>query len=176
VTGETVDAFRDVTLDGHEPAAWCQDAADLTERRVNVGPVVDGGQRPHDARPPVGDGQCLRCAVGVAQSLRPVDETPDPQHHRGGVDGHHLGTERRGAACGDAGSAADVDEAVAGPELGEADGESRVGIAPAGERDGGDQATHPREAWVATVVVGGERVFGHTWTLTVESDFKSSGS
>ena len=44
VTGETVGAVGDVTLDGHEPAARRQDAADLTERGVNVGPVVDGGQ------------------------------------------------------------------------------------------------------------------------------------
>ncbi len=176
VTGETVGAVRDVTLDGDEPAAWREDAADLTERGVNVGPMVDGGQRPDDARPAVGDRQRLGRAVGVAQSFGPVGDTPDPQHHRGGIHGDHLGTEQRGAACGDARAAADVDEAVAGPEVSEPDGERGVGITPAGEDDGGDETTEPREARVIAMVVGGERVFGHTRTLTVEPGFKSSGS
>ena len=174
VTGQAVGTAGDVTLDGNEPAARCQDPADLTEPGVKIGPVVDGGQRPHDAGPPVGDGQCLGRTKGVAQSLGPVGETPDLQHHRGGVDGHHFGTEQRGAAGGHARPAADIDEAVASPEFGEADGERGVGIAPAGEGDCGDEALEPRETGVVAVVVGGEGLFGHIPTLTVEPDFKSS--
>jgi DNA-binding transcriptional MerR regulator len=64
---------------------------------------------------------------------------------------------------------------VTAHELSEADGQLGVGIAPASERYGGDQAAEPREARVVTMVVGGERVFSHAPRLTVEPNFKSSG-
>jgi hypothetical protein len=176
VAGQTVGPARDVPFDGYQPAARRQDTADLAERGVNVGPVVDGGQRPNDACPPVGDRQGLGRPVGVAQSPGPVGQTPDPQHHRGGVDGHHLGAERRSATCGDAGPAADIDEAITSSQAGEADGKHGIGVAPAGELDGGNQAAQPGESWMVAMVIGDDGVFGHAPTLTVEPGFKSSGS
>ena len=175
VTGEAVCAIFDVTLDGDEPATGREHAADLEERGAKVRPVVDGGQRPDNARPVIGDRQCVGRAEGVAQPLRPVGDPSDPQHHRCRVDCHHLGTERGGAASGDARPAADVDEAVAGREPGEADRERGVGIASAREADGGEEAAEPGEAWMVGMVVGSERVVSHAETLTVEPGFKSSG-
>ena len=164
-------------FDGHEPAARREHAAHLAEAGVEVGPVVDGGERPHDARPAVGNRQCFGRARARSAALRPVGESARPAaSSAAGSTAGHRRAERGGAASRDARPAADVDQtSPAGDRLSRM-ARSASSSRPRRHAERGDEAAEPGEARRGGRG-GWEQAssFGHAPTLTVEPGFKSSG-
>ncbi len=108
-------------------------------------------------------------------------EPGDVQHDGGWVDPDHGGgTSGARAPDGDAGSAPDVDDVVPVADAGQPHGELGVGVAADVEAQRGDEATDTAESRVVGVMVGWKCrcavwVSVMSSTLTLESEFKSSG-
>jgi MerR family redox-sensitive transcriptional activator SoxR len=78
-------------------------------------------------------------------------------------------------AGGGSGTATHIDDIVAGSHAPKSYGKPRVALATEDHTEPGDEASHTGKAGVVGVVIWRCVQFVHTFTLTVEPDFKSSG-
>lgn len=75
VAGMPVRPRLRLPLDGDEPAARREDAKDLAEARVDVRPVMHGGDAPHDGRTRVGERDLLGPSLEESRISRPRQRT-----------------------------------------------------------------------------------------------------
>ncbi len=141
--------------------------------------MVHGGDGPGDRYRRVGQRQGLRAALGVAHCVSgaPGQEAGEPQHHRRGIDPNDRSTEPGRTARGGTWPASDVGHRVARSEFAEALGQAGVTLSAQHHAGSGEESGRPGEARVVSVVIWDGGLPGrHAQTLTVEPDFKSSGS
>ena len=125
--------------------------------------MVHRRQRPQNRNGAVGEGELLGRALEVVRARAAAAERAegagDAQHHGGGVDADDgRSSAGRGPADGDARSAADVEDIVVRPDVGQPDGKVSGRATTDAERQRGDEAAEPGERGIVGVVVG--RQFG----------------
>lgn len=177
VSGMTPGPFRRPPFDGHQVAAGEEHPTNLSEPGVEVRPVVHGGERPEDRRGTVGEGDRFGGTFDVPHIPRsPREDSRDPQHDRRRIDPGDPGAQSSGVADRGARAAPHVHDRIAGPHAAQSYGEPGVALAAEDHGERRDRPPHPGKARVVRMVIGRSVQLVHTSTLTVEPDFKSSGS
>ncbi len=177
MTGVTAGARQCLAFDRDEPSTGAEDSACLVEAGVDVGPVMHAGDRPRDRRGIVRHGQCLGGALEVPHRFALFrEQAGDSQHDGRRIDAGHACAETSGMAGRDTWTAPDVHHHIVGCDATEPYGEPRVAVAAHDHAERGDEPSQTREPGIARMVIGNGGAFGHTLTLTVEPDFKSSGN
>lgn len=139
--------------------------------------MVHRGDRPDDRRRTIGQGDRLSGTLDIAHLYRtPGEESRDAQHDRCRINSGDSRTTPGRVADSDSGTAPDVDDSVAGIHAAQPYGKLRVTLATEGHTERGNEPHDPSKTRVVRVVIGRCMLFFHAFTLTVEPDFKSSGS
>jgi len=177
VAGVTSGTRPGVPFDGDEVAAGPQDSQGLTQPGLEVGPVVDRGDRPQYGDRIVGEGEGFGRSLNEAHPLRlTTEEAGYPQHDRSRI---HPGDRRGLPRCptgGGPGSAAHVYDGVFRPEPAQLVSQTGVALPTQDHARSAEKPGQPGEARVVGVVVGCTSLLHlHSQTLTVEPRFKSSG-
>ena len=164
-------------FDRDESATGFEHTTDFAERAVEVGPVVHGRDRPEHRRAAVGQRQ--RFGRALAQR-DPVTSAREPagqaQHHRRRIDTGDRRAEAGRVPDRGAGTAAHVDDPIAGLRARQPFREICVARASEGHAEPGKESERTGEPGVVGVVVRCCRCDGHARRLTVEPEFKSSGN
>jgi MerR family redox-sensitive transcriptional activator SoxR len=165
------------SLDGDQTASGDEHAAHLSKPGVDVRPVVHSGDGPHDRSGILWKGDVLGGARDVPHLRRtPSQKSRDPQHDRRGVDSGEGRTPSRRVSNRDPGTTPDIDHSVAGSHTAQSNGKLRVALATEGHAERGDEPRETFKTGVVRVVIGRHLLIVHVATLTVEPDFKSSGT
>ena len=161
----------DKTTTGEEHPAYFSQTSD------DVRPVVHGGDRPDDRGGTLRQRDRLSGTFDVPHSRPPPGkESRDPQHHRRRINSGDSCSQSCRVADRGTGTTADVHHRVARPHAAQSYGKLRVAFATEDHAESGDEPRDSAKAWVVRVVIGRCVLFVHTLTLTVEPNFKSSGS
>jgi MerR family redox-sensitive transcriptional activator SoxR len=144
---------------------------------IDVRPVVRSRDRPHDRDRTVWKWDLLSGTLGVPHIRRtPGEKSGDPQHDGRRVNSGDRRTQSRRVADRYSGTTPDVYNPVAGSHAAQSHGKLRIALATEGHAERGDEPNDASKAGVVGVVIGRCLLLVHTSTLTVEPDFKSSGS
>jgi DNA-binding transcriptional MerR regulator len=143
---------------------------------VDVRPVVHGGDGPYDRSGTLRQRDRLSGTFEVP-NLRwaPGEESRDSQHDGRRINSGDHRTPSGRVTGRESGTAADVHDFVAGSHAAQSYGQLRVALATEDHAERGDEASDAGKAGVVGVVIRRCVQFVHTFTLTVEPDFKSSG-
>ena len=164
-------------LDGDQTTTGEEHSAYFSKPGVDVRPVVHGGDRPHDRSRTLRQGDRLSGTLDVSHLRRtPGEKSRDPQHDGRWINSGDHRTQSGRVADGDSGTTPDVHDPVTGSHAAQSHGKPRVALATEGHAERGDEPSDTGKAGVVGVVIGRCVLFVHTSTLTVEPDFKSSGS
>jgi len=139
--------------------------------------MVHGGDRPDNRSGTVGQRDGLGGTSQVAHP-RPTagEESRDPQHHWCRVNSSNRRTLSGCVADSDSGTASNVYNSVVGFHAAQPYSNLRVALTTEGHAERGEEPYDTGKAGVVGMVIGRCVLFLHPFTLTVEPNFKSSGS
>ncbi len=164
-------------LHGDQTASGEEHPAHLSKPDVDVRPVVHSRDRPHDRNRTPWKWDLLGRALRVPHLRRPPGEkSRDPQHDGRRVNSGDCRTQSGRVTDRDSGATPDVHNFVAGSHSTQSHGKLRLALATEGHAERGDEPSDSPKAGVVGGVIGRCVLLVHTATLTVEPDFKSSGS
>ncbi len=156
VAGETGRTGGGASLDHYEAALRGQYSLGFSQAGVDVAPVVDGSQRPHNGRRVVRTRQGLGGAEAPANRSRWSGHTSSQcEHDRRWVDPRDRGASAGGQSGGRARPAPDIDDTVAGVQVNRLGGQTRIWASPDDHCQTGEQADGSGEAGVIGVMVRG---------------------
>ena len=106
----------------------------------------------------------------------PGEKSGDPEHDGRRVDSGDRRTQSGRVADRDSGATPDVENSVARTHTAQSHGKLRIALATEGHAERGDKPCDTPKTGIVGVVIGWCLLLVHMSTLTVEPDFKSSGS
>jgi DNA-binding transcriptional MerR regulator len=106
----------------------------------------------------------------------PGEKSGDPEHDGRRVDSGDRRSQSGRVADRDSGATPDVENSVARTHTAQSHGKLRIALATEGHAERGDKPCDTPKTGIVGVVIGWCLLLVHLSTLTVEPDFKSSGS
>ena len=159
-----------------ETTTWVKYAPGFPQSRINVLPVVHGGDRPDDRSGAVLQWDFLSDAFDVPHLCRSTGQEPCYTEHDGGrID---PGDRRALSPCithSDSRATPDVDDRISGTQTTQAHGQTSVTFPADGHAERSQESYDTAKCGIVGVMIGRRERFGHALTLTVEPGFKSSG-
>jgi MerR family redox-sensitive transcriptional activator SoxR len=139
--------------------------------------VVHGGDRPYDRSGALRQGDRLSGTFDVPHLRRtPGEESCHPQHDRRWIYSRDRCTHSSRVADCDPRAAPDIHDRVVGFHAAQSYGKPSIACATERHAERGDEPSDTGKTRIVSVVIGPCVLFVHPFTLTVEPDFKSSGS
>ncbi len=127
----------------------------LSQTLLDVGPVMDGRDRPQDRGRHVGQGERFGCSLGPGDESAVAGERPaERQHDRSGIDAGDACTAPLRLSHERTGTAADVDDVILLGDVREVGGQPGDAATPPHHGEADEQAGRAGEGGVACVVVG----------------------
>jgi DNA-binding transcriptional MerR regulator len=163
-------------FDHDQAAAGTEYPPGLAQAGVDVGPVMGSGYRPQHRRRVVVEWERFGRTLDQARVPVPAQQACHAQHGRRRIDAGDRCAHRCRVADRGSGSASHVDNSITRLEGAETRNQPGVALTPEGESEGDEPSPRAGETLVVGVVIRYCALVDHAQTLTVEPNFKSSGS